>query len=319
MQGRTLRFRLPCRRSRTSALLLAVLMLTSGSASWARGNESHWLLVSSRHFSVLTDAGDAKGREVALRLEQMRDAFAQLLLKTRLNLSEPLDVIAVKSDEEYAKLAPAPNGQIVSAPGFFLPGEDRNYIVLNMAAADSWRSVLHDFAAMMLNFNYPPTQPWFDEGFAEYFASLRLDARQGQFGADPGGLVAILKSSPWLSIADLFNAAAPLGQSRNTIFHAESWMLMHYLMDHNKLSETGSYFEAVETQGVPVETAVQHAYGMSSAQLQQAVQSYFNSIAACERAADRQPASAGAGCGNGSAGAGTSGRRGGGLALLARR
>ena len=100
-------------------------------------------------------------------------------------------MIALQSDEEYIRVAPLRQGQPISAPGFFLPGEDRNYIVLDLAAEDSWRAVSHDFARLLLSFNYPPTQDWFDEGFAQYFSSLRLGDTQAQIGGDPA------QNLPW--------------------------------------------------------------------------------------------------------------------------
>ena len=96
----------------------------------------------------------------------MREVFGQLFLKTKVQMPEPLDVIALQSDEEYIRVAPLRQGRPSSAPGFFLPGGDRNYIVLDLAAEDSWRAFSHDFARLFLSFNYPATQDWFDEGFA---------------------------------------------------------------------------------------------------------------------------------------------------------
>ena len=176
----------------------------ASTATFARDSEPKWIRVSSAHFAVLTDAGEKKGREVSLRLEQMRDVFGQLFLKTKVQMPEPLDVIALQSDEEYIRVAPLRQGQPISAPGFFLPGEDRNYIVLDLAAEDSWRAVSHDFARLFLSFNYPPTQDWFDEGFAQYFSSLKLGDNQAQIGGDPA------PDLPW-------NHALP-GQSRQLPF-----------------------------------------------------------------------------------------------------
>ncbi len=144
----------------TSRLLVPCLLCASSlcSAAPARSKEPKWLRINSAHFSVLTDAGDDKGRETATRIEQMRDIFAQLFRKTKLRLPEPLDVIALRSDEEYIRLAPLRQGRPISAPGFFLAGEDRNFVVLDLAAEDSWRAASREFARLLLNFNYPPTQ-----------------------------------------------------------------------------------------------------------------------------------------------------------------
>jgi tetratricopeptide (TPR) repeat protein len=253
--------------------------------------------VNSAHFSILTDGGEKNGREVSLRLEQMRDIFAQLFLKTKLQLSEPLDVIALKSDEEYIRVAPLRQGQPISAPGFFLSGKDRNYIVLDLSAGDSWRAVSHDFARMLLHFNYPPTQEWFEEGFAQYFSSLHLKDSQASIGGDPTqnvpwdrvlpgqssaasdpakSFVELLNRS-WLPMPDLFTMRAS-SAGYPPMFYAQSWMVMHSLLNQNKLSEAGTYFGLVEIKKVPVEQAIQQAFGMSAEQFGQAVKDYFHSL-----------------------------------------
>ena len=53
---------------------------------------------------------------------------------------------------------------------------------------------------------------------------------------------------------------------------------MHYLLHQNKLSEAGAYFGLVQIRKVPVEQAVQQAFGMSAAQFEQAVKDYFHSF-----------------------------------------
>ena len=174
-------------------ILSAVLLFafTIPSAGSGRDSKIKWIRVSSNHFAILTDASEKKGRETNLRLEQMRNIFSQLFLKSKLQMPEPLDVIALQSDEEYIRVAPLRKSQPISAPGFFLAGDDRNYIVLDLAAEDSWRAISHDFARLLLNYNYPPTQEWFDEGFAQYFSSLLLSDTQAQVGGDPS------QSMPW--------------------------------------------------------------------------------------------------------------------------
>ena len=290
---------------------LLVLLLAALTSICAQATNPHWVRVSSSHFSVLTDAGQKKGEAVVQRFEQMRSVFGQLLARTRLNMPEPLEIIALKSDGDYMKIAPARNG---SATGFFLPGEDRNYIVLDLADDESWRTVAHDFAHVMLNYNYPPTPGWFDEGFAEYFSSIRLSDKQAQLGADPEwtspvkedvlgnqtplrnppkSLVELLSVPVWISIPDLFTMrrteAYPEG-THHSLFYAESWIVMHYLLNQNKLAETGTYFNLVQNQKIPVETAIQQAYGMSAAEFEQVIKNYFQSLApALQATAGQQP------------------------------
>ena len=257
---------------------LALLLLCAPLAP-ARSDQQHWIRVNSSHFSVVTDADESKGHDVVARFEQMRLVFGQLLARTRINMSEPIDIIALRSDDEYSKVVPNRQGPAI-ATGFFIPGSDRDYFVLNLSKEESWRAVSRDFALVFLNYNYPPTQPWFDEGFAEYFSSLRFDNKQAQIGGDPESFTEILNSMPWLSIPDLFATRRDASQesSRHTLFYAQSWIVMHYLLTQDKLSETGTYFDLVENQKLPVEEAIQKAYGMNSAQFTQVVQDHFHSL-----------------------------------------
>jgi tetratricopeptide (TPR) repeat protein len=281
--------------------LMCLLLLLSSSTP-ALAAEQQWLRVSSDHFIVLTDAGDKQGHEVAARFEQMRAVFGQLLMRNRLRMAEPIEIIALRSDKDYAQVAPLVNGDPTQAPAFFLAGEDRIFIVLNLFVPDGWRAIEHPFAHYLLNYNYPPTQPWFDEGFAEYFSSLYLTPKAAELGGDPElnpGFVTdvlgnqtqsaapksfteILSNPVWLTWPDLFEMKNRVvnGQegTHHTLFYAQSWIFVHYLLSRERLPDVGKYFDLVENQKVPTAQAVQQAFGMTLAQLDQAVKDYFKSL-----------------------------------------
>src|ERR1700736_5905079 len=279
------------------AMLLGFLLSTPAPAA-----EPAWLELHSTHFTVITDAGEKRGHEVALRFEQMRAVFASLLMKDRLNMPVPLTILALKNDKAFYQMAPLRQGQPISVPGFFVPGDDQNFIVLNLFEEESWRAVAHDFAHMLLHYNYPPAQGWFDEGLAEYFGSIRVDNKQVAIGSDPElgasfsddllqnqrelrtskSLTEFLSGQVWLSMADLFtmkhDASTYREGTHHTLFYAQSWMVMHYVLNQKKLPETGTYFDLVQNQHVAVEEAIEKAYGRSSAQFEQAVKNYFHSL-----------------------------------------
>src|ERR1700757_5210964 len=108
-------------------LLLASVLRVPANAA----NEPPWLEIRSAHFTIITDAGDKKGREIALRFEQMRAVFSNLLGKDRLNQSVPLTILAFRNDKLYYQVAPLRDGQPIDAPAFLLPGQDQEFIVLN--------------------------------------------------------------------------------------------------------------------------------------------------------------------------------------------
>jgi tetratricopeptide (TPR) repeat protein len=276
-------------RARTfSSTKFLVLIFCAAATTISRASEPHWIRVSSSHFSVMTDADEKRAHEVAVRFEQMRSVFSELLMRTRINFSKPLDIIALKDEEQYIRVAPVRDGHLIAPVAFFLASEDRNFIVLNLSQAESWRAVSYDLARMFLSYNYPPTQPWFDEGFAEYFSSLRLAYKQVQIGGDPGlvppnakPFVTVLQAQSWLSISDLFAAKQPAAltsEPRETLFSAQSWIVMHYLLNKNQLSETGTYFDLVQNQKLPIADAIQKAYGVSAGQFEQSIKDYFATI-----------------------------------------
>ena len=127
-----------------------------------RAAEPQWLEFRSAHFTVVTDTGDKKGREIVLRFEQMRAVFEQLLARKKVKMPVPLTIFVLRDDKRFYQMAPLHNGQPISAPGFFVPGEDHNLIVLNGFEEEPWRAVTHEFAHLLLNYNYPPTQGWFE-------------------------------------------------------------------------------------------------------------------------------------------------------------
>ena len=116
----------------------------------------------------------------------MRAVFATLIGKDRLNQSVPLTIFAFNNDKSYYQAVPSVTAASpCTAAGFFLSGDDQDFIALNLSADEPWRAVAHEFATMLLTYNYPPAQGWFDEGLAEYFSSIRLDNKQVELGADP--------------------------------------------------------------------------------------------------------------------------------------
>jgi hypothetical protein len=245
-----------------------------------------WAEIHSTHFTVITDGGEKKGREIALRFEQMRIAFANLLTKERLNQPQPITILAFRDDKDYYQIAPLQRGQPIAVPGFLLAGNDQTFIALDLSRPEPWRAVAHDLGHSLLNYNYPPAQPWFDEGLAEYLSSLRVDNRQGEIGGAPeasqgNAFTDLLSKQAWLPLIDLFGMKLDSASANNSpgIFNAQSWIVMHYLISQKKLEETGAYFDAALNHHSSVEEAIQKAYGTTAAQMDQAVKDYFHAQA----------------------------------------
>lgn len=256
--------------------LLLLLLLTT---RFAVAADSGWLEVRSEHFRVLTDAGEKNGCQIAEHFEQMHAAFGLLFGREKINEPVPLQIIAFRNTKELRQYSPIFHGKVVDVAGFFVRGEDKNFVAIDMSRENSWEIVMHEYAHVLLNSNYMPTAPWFDEGFAEFFSSMKVADIDVQVGAVIPEARALLQGKK-LSLLDLLQVQHhsetyyEKGQRRD-MFYAESWLVVHYLFDTGQVPKAVQYFALTNTQKVPVPEAVQSAFGMPVSQLEKVILDYL--------------------------------------------
>jgi Flp pilus assembly protein TadD len=230
---------------------------------------------------VVTDAGDKRGREVALRFEQMRHIFGSLVLREKMNTAVPLAIIAFKDHRGLQQVAPLWKGKPVELAGVYYQGDDKHFIALDLSSAGGWTVVFHEYAHMLLNSNFPRAQLWFDEGFAEYFSTIKITKTEVQVGLPPEYIAPALSGG--LMPIDQFFATDRTSKdynetgNRRSLFYAQSWLMVHYVYDMKKLKETAEYFDLVFNQKVPIPQAIKKAYGMDPKQLDKELYGYLHS------------------------------------------
>ena len=253
---------------------------------WPRpslAGDQQWVDVKSPNFSVITDAGDKRGRDVALHFEQMRAVFGTLITKAHVNLSVPLQIVAFRSTKEMRQMAPMFNGKPTEVAGLFQGGDDRTFIMLDMSVDNPWYVVFHEYAHQLMNGNLSArTDPWFEEGFAEFFSSIEVDSKEARVGKIPEDTYRILQEMGMMRVADLLRVQQysktynESGDHRN-VFYAESSLLVHYIYDNQLMLKVADYFNALRNQKKPVEQAVQQAFGMTPEQFDKVLRSYLQS------------------------------------------
>ena len=246
-------------------------------------SDPQWLEVRSPNFSVITDAGEKRGRDVALHFEQMRSVFGALMTQANVNLSVPLQIVAFRSTKEMRQVAPIFNGKPTEMAGLFQGGEDRSFIMLDMSVDNPWSVVFHEYAHQLMDGNLTfRTDPWFEEGFAEYFSSIEVDNKEARVGKIPGETYQILEQVGMMKVMDLFRVQQysktynESGDHRTT-FYAESGLVVHYLYDNLLVAKLAVYFDALRLQKKPVDQAVQTAFGMTPEQFDKVLRNYLSS------------------------------------------
>ncbi len=262
-------------------MTIKLYFLTFLCLSSAMAQDQKWMEVRSPNFSVATDAGEKRGREVALHFEQMRKVFESLLARDHVKITAPLQIIAFKDRKGLNRVAPVWKSKPVEAAGFYLGGEDKHFIALDLSSDAGWPAVFHEYAHLLLNANYPRTQLWFDEGFAEYYSSIRITNKEVRIGDPPPGALELIHAG-LMPVQQLFSVANEsedynkTGQ-RRSLFYAESWLMVHYLFDMKKIKEASEYFTLVRKQNVPIADAVKQAFGITPKELDRALHDYLGS------------------------------------------
>jgi tetratricopeptide (TPR) repeat protein len=249
----------------------------------AFSGEAQWVEIHSPHFSVVTDAGERRGRDVALRFEQMRAVFGSLMARAKVSTPIPLQIIAFRNTKELMQFSPLFQGKPSKFAGLFQPGSDRCFILLDMSLENPWQVVFHEYAHQLMNGTLDrELDPWFEEGFAEYFRSITVDGHEADIGKVPEDEYYVLQQSSWMRITDLLRVRQNTstyneGGDHQTVFYAESGMLVHYLYDNSLIVKAGDYFNLVENKHLSVEDAIQQAFGMTAPQFDKALRNYASS------------------------------------------
>jgi tetratricopeptide (TPR) repeat protein len=243
--------------------------------------DPQWVEIKSPNFSVITDAGDKRGREVALHFEQMRFVFGTLMTKAQVSESVPLQIVALRTSKEMRKMSPLFEGKPIEMAGLFQGSGDRNFIVLDMSVENPWSVVFHEYAHQLMKSNLSVrTDPWFDEGFAEYFSSIEVDNKEARVGRIPEDTYRVLEESGLMKVADLFRVQQDsktyneTGDHRN-VFYEESSLLVHYLYDNRLVAKVAEYFHARFDQHKTIEQAAAQAFGMTPQQLDTVLHDYL--------------------------------------------
>jgi tetratricopeptide (TPR) repeat protein len=263
-----------------------VFLLTFCGTMFASSEQQHWMEVRSNHFVVLTDSDVKHARDVAYRFEQMRYVFGAIMQKATVNLPVPLQIIGFRSRAELLQYAPLYQGKPVDMAGFFEASPDRDFIALDLST-DKWNTALHEYTHALVHANFPPVPAWFDEGLAEYFATLKFTNNGIEIGKISDANRTALTSMPWMALEDLLLVQTSSDsynqrQSR-AIFYAQSWLLVNYLMSNKRLPDLFNYLQMTQIKQVPVTEAIQQAFGMSSDQLEKKLRDYFNGPLSVQR------------------------------------
>jgi hypothetical protein len=263
--------------SRRTPVLTFLFILLSLTGARPASAADTWLQVTSPHFSVVSNAGDKRAREVAWQLEQIRAAMMSLWPWMKGDLDRPVLVVADKDENSMKLLVPEywekrgglhPSSVLVTGP-------DRHYIALQADARAQDTDAINpyylaywSYASLLLDASFDGDLPlWLRDGLAGVLSNTIVRENEIRFGMAPPWYVQTVTTQSRLRLAQLFttdrNSPYYRTPATREQFDAQTWALLHFLLFDPVLGKSGKLDVAIQAiaKGTPSVEAMQQAFG----------------------------------------------------------
>lgn len=257
--------------------------------------KDQWIKIKSKHFTLMGNASEKDIRKVGTKLEQFRSVFSQLFPRVRVDSPVPITVIVFKNKNAYQPFMPVWNGKINEVGGYFLPGQEINYISLAaefggikpygvmVHVDDPYRVIFHEFVHSLTHDSTANLPIWLNEGLAEFYSMFEVSDKDTKvaLGAPISQHVHHLRDNQFLPLPQLFMVGrnSPEYNERNKkgVFYAQSWALVHYLMlgNNGQRRPQMNQFVSLMATGVPMQEAFTKAFQIDFAALEKELSNYI--------------------------------------------
>ena len=252
----------------TMQKICRILLLFACSALWnppARAADT-WTEVKCPHFTVAGNAGEKDLRKICDQFELFRSMFKSAFPSLSIEPGTPIEIIAAKNEATMKELLPEQYETKGHAHfvGLYQPGPTRVYVVLQMNAEgqNPYHVLYHEYTHTLIHLNFIHVPLWLDEGVAEYLGNASLGDKEVRIGLVPEGHLYVLQQNRLLPLETLLavDHSSPYYNeaNRTSVFYAESWALVHYLMLDQRARQEhllGKFLEAMTQTGDQVAAA----------------------------------------------------------------
>lgn len=267
----------PKRNGRAVAYALASLLVLIAASHQVPGKDT-WTSVRTRNFMLVGNASEKEIRQVGTKLEQFRDVFTRLFAAAKFNTPIPTTVIVFKSMNSYKPFNFGNNA------GYFQKGPDVNYITLTteLGAQNPYSVIYHEYVHQFVDNTLGNVPVWFNEGLAEYYSSFDIEEdRKVHLGELIPYHIYALREEKLLPLRTLFavDHYSPYynESSKRGVFYAESWALVHYLLQANNGARRLQLAKFMNLLGakLPIDEAFRQAFQIDVEAMEKELKRYI--------------------------------------------
>lgn len=243
-----------------------------------------WISVRSKSFFLIGNAPEREIRQVAIKLEQFHATFKLLFPGTRFDGSGQTNVIVFRNSGSYRPFKPkrADGKADRFVAGYFQPGEDVNYITLSADGSkeDTYGIIFHEYVHFLVDSHFGRSRipPWFNEGLAEYYQTFEIkDDQKVYLGKIQNEHLFTLQRFGLIPFDKYFridnNSLHQNGHNTRSVFYAQSWALVHFLIQGGQNKRLSRFVDLVMKDNPP-EKAFQSAFGQTYKEMEGSLRRY---------------------------------------------
>ena len=256
-------------RSQIASCAFVTLFLIGTTAAAPTGK---WIEVRSPNFIVVSNSGESQARKIDVQFEQIRSLFRDSLSHVKNTPSPVITILAVKDEDSLRELLPeywAEKGHAHPAGIFLGGGYDQFQVALNLSAHgdNPYESLYHEYYHSVTVPYFPGLPVWVAEGMADFYGNSTIGDKTADIGMPNPALIEELRNTQLIPLPVLFKVdhKSPYynEQKKVSIFYAESWVLIHYLMLGDKRAHNASFgaYLAALNDGATQDEAAAKAFG----------------------------------------------------------
>jgi tetratricopeptide (TPR) repeat protein len=261
------------------ALAVVLLSLLAG-ASEAK---DEWLEVRSEHFTLFTDAGKGRAKDVLYDLEQLRRLITESLPAQRVDSYIPTAIFVFKNERSFRDFQPLKDGKPEDWAAMFRSTTFKNFVALRSdGSKDSVRElVFEQYLHLLMSYTDIAYPVWLANGLSLFYGNAYITKDHAEVGKMHAGHrreLGEFRSMPFDKLfAVTYDSPEYREDSARALFDAQSWALIHYILigrNPDGAQALGRFLQLL-AEGKDELLAFQEAMKAPLAQIESAVDVYI--------------------------------------------
>lgn len=237
--------------------------------------EARWLRAESPRFIVYTDGDERVLRDYVRQLEVFDWVLrSQTGLTSNDDGGGKLSIYLLGRRDDIDIVRPGLGSNVA---GVYFPATEGIFAV-SLRERRQTTVLFHEYAHHFMHQHFAGAYPgWYVEGFAEFFSTVDISARNITIGEHNRDRAGWLMSANWIRMEALLGSRPSEINSpdERAAYYSMAWLLAHWFhSDPVRNRQLGAYLAAVAA-GQDSVTAIQEATGLSLATLERTLRSYL--------------------------------------------